>query len=95
MAIGGRVGALAPPPRAAETFIRLRERFAPARMHVAASAMEAGHMAVVASAATWHGPGPGEEAQGTDTPAASGTQLYLGRWPLILEAYRLLVRLSA
>ena len=85
-----------PPVRAAETVARLRKRFAPARLHVAAAAVEAEHLAALAARATWylssssaHSAG---RSDGRSLVAASDAPMLLGRWPLVLHAHLLLVR---
>ena len=84
-----------PPLRVTETLARLHERFAPARLHVAASALEAEHLAALAEKATWCSGSckfDSDKITGHDTAAAGDMLMLLGKWPILLHAHLLLVR---
>ena len=85
-----------PALRATETFSRLHERFAPARLHVAASALEAEHLSALAARATWCSDcsalDSSEWSTGHSTAATGEMPMLVGKWPLLLHAHLLLVR---
>jgi len=85
-----------PPLRVTETLARLHERVAPARLHVAASALEAQHLAALAAKATWcstYNSFDSDRCSPDRSTAAVGDMaMFLGKWPLLLHAHVLLVR---
>ena len=84
-----------PPLRVTETLARLHDRFEPARLHVAASALEAEHLAALAAKATWCSNYNSFDSAGCSTgsnTAAGDMPMLLGKWPLLLHAHLLLVR---